>query len=75
MALALKNHVKKAVSLYVTNLRDIEPELTGKDLVNLGYTPGPQFKTILERLRNFRIDGLAESREDELVLLREHFPL
>jgi tRNA nucleotidyltransferase (CCA-adding enzyme) len=75
MALARKNHVKKAVSLYVTNLRDIEPELTGKDLVNLGYTPGPQFKTILERLRNFRIDGLAESREDELVLLREHFPL
>ena len=75
MALARKNHVKKAVSLYVTTLKNMEPELTGKDLVNLGYKPGPRFKIILAKMRDFRMDGLAENRDDELVLLRKHFPL
>ena len=75
MAVARKNHIKKAVSLYVTTLREIESELTGQDLVNLGYKPGPQFKKILVTLRNGRLDGLANDRDGELILLRNTFPV
>jgi len=75
MAVARKNHIKKAVSLYVTTLRQIEGELTGQDLVNLGYKPGPRFKKILLTLRNGRLDGLANDRDEELALLKNTFPL
>jgi len=75
MAIARNNHIKKAVSLYVTTLRGMEAELTGQDLVNLGYKPGPQFKKILITLRNGRLDGLANNRDEELVLLRNTFPV
>ncbi len=75
MAVARKNHIKKAVSLYVTTLRQVEGELTGQDLVNLDYKPGPQFKKILLTLRNGRLDGLANDRDEELALLKNTFPL
>jgi len=75
MAIARKNHTKKAVSLYVTTLRQIEGELTGQELVQLGYKPGPLFKKILATLRNGRLDGLANDRDEELMLLRSTFPL
>lgn len=75
MAIARKNHVKKAISSYVTLLKDIRPLLTGKDLVSLGYKPGPQFKEILVFLKNAKLDGLTTQPEDELTLLKERFPL
>ena len=75
MAVARKNHIKKAVSLYVTTLRQVEGEFTGQDLVNLGYKPGPRFKKILLTLRNGRLDGLANDRDEELALLKNTFPL
>jgi len=74
MAISRKNHIKKAVSLYLTTLRQIESSLTGQDLVELGYKPGPQFKKILVTLRNSRLDGLATDRDEELELLKKTFP-
>lgn len=75
MAIARKNHMKKSISLYVTTLRQIQSELTGQDLVNLGYKPGPLFKKILTSLRSARLDGLVCDRDEELVLLKNSFPL
>jgi tRNA nucleotidyltransferase (CCA-adding enzyme) len=75
MAMARKNHTKKSISLYVTTLRQIQAELTGQDLVNLGYSPGPLFKKILVKLRDSRLDGLVSSRDEELALLKDTFPL
>ncbi len=75
MAIARKKHVKKAVSHYVTTLRLVEPEISGKDLVALGYTPGPQFKTMLNTLKNGCLDGTLQSREEELELLKKLWPL
>lgn len=75
MALARKNHVKRAVSLYITTLRYIEPRLNGKDLVEMGYSPGPQFKDILSFLRDARLDNEAKDAEAEAALVRKMFPL
>lgn len=75
MAVARKKHVKRAVSLYVTSLRNIETSLSGKELVEMGYKPGPQFKDILLTLKNGRLDGKVNSLEEEKKLLKERFPL
>jgi len=74
MAIARKNHVKKAVSLYVTSLRHIEAELSGKDLVEMGYQPGPRFKKILQYLKNLRLDDPTLSREKTTTLIQKKFP-
>ena len=75
MAIARKNSVKKAVSLYVTTLQNIEPFLSGKDLIKMGYIPGPEFKKILTFLKNNRLDNRVHDRDEEIALLRKNFPL
>jgi len=74
MAIARKNHVKKAVSLYVTSLRHIEAGLSGNDLMAMGYKPGPRFKNILTYLKNLRLDNLALTSEEAAELVQKKFP-
>lgn len=75
MAITRKNHVKKAISLYVTTLRHIVPELGGKQLIKMGYKPGPQFKEILTVLRHAKLDGRTKTTDDEKALLKQRYPL
>ncbi len=75
MAIARKNHVKKAISLYVTSLRHVEAGLTGNDLMAIGYRPGPQFKKILSYLKNMQLDNPAMGVEEATVLVQKKFPL
>ena len=74
MAIARKNHVKKAVSLYVTTLRHVEASLSGDDLVKMGYKPGPRFKKILLYLKNIRLDNLEMGPEEATILVKKKFP-
>jgi tRNA nucleotidyltransferase (CCA-adding enzyme) len=74
MAIARKNHVKKAVSLYVTTLRHVEASLSGNDLMAMGYKPGPRFKKILMYLKNIRLDNLALEPEEAAALVKKKFP-
>jgi len=41
-----------------------KPEVTGKDLINLGYAPGPLFKEILNKCHEIHLAGIC--REDVL---------
>ncbi len=75
MAIARKNSVKKAVSLYVTSLRHIEASLSGNDLMAMGYKPGPQFKKILTYLKNIQLDNLVQGPEEAAALVKKKFPL
>ena len=75
MAIARKNEIKQAVSLYVTELRKIRPQTTGADLKAMDYPPGPQFKAILNELLTARLDGVVETRQEEQEFIKKHFPL
>ncbi len=75
MALCARQRGKKAVSLYVTHLRHVRPAMNGRDLIALGYRPGPEFKTMLNHLLAARLDGEVQSRADEEAFLRRHYPL
>ena len=56
---------------YLSRLTDVRPELTGKDLINLGVPRGPDIGRVLNRLLEARLDGLTASREDEAALVKE----
>ncbi len=74
MAIARKNHVKKAISFYITSLRHVEACLSGNDLMVMGYRPGPRFKKILAYLKNIQLDNLAEGPEEAAALVKKKFP-
>jgi tRNA nucleotidyltransferase (CCA-adding enzyme) len=75
MAIARKNEIKKGVSLYVTELRKAKPQITGRDLKAMGYSPGPRFKTALNELLTAHLDGVVQSRLEEETFIQQHFPL
>jgi len=47
------------------------PLVTGRDLIRLGLTPGPQFKELLEAVQNEQLEGRILDREPALAYLRE----
>jgi tRNA nucleotidyltransferase (CCA-adding enzyme) len=71
MAYSDRDEVKKAVSLYLTQLRRVKPALSGKDLVALGLEPGDIFSKILDILLTARLKGEVSSREGELRLVKK----
>lgn len=49
------------------------PLLTGRHLIDLGFTPGPRFKEILELVQTEQLEGRLHSEEEALALVREKF--
>ena len=70
MATTSQLAVQRAISLYVTRLRFVQPVLTGADLKQLGIPPGPIYRKILDAIRDARLNGRLEDPKDELALAR-----
>jgi poly(A) polymerase len=51
------------------------PLLTGEDLMQLGYKPGPEFRPILSAVEDAQLEGALRSREEALDFVRRQFPL
>jgi poly(A) polymerase len=47
--------------------------LTGDDLKDMGFTPGPRFKEILQALEDAQLEGQIKTRADALRLVEERF--
>ena len=47
-----------------------KPLVTGKDLIDLGLRPGPDFKAILNTIETEQLEGKLKSREDALQFLQ-----
>ncbi len=75
MGLVRKKAAKKAISLYVTDLRQAETELTGDDLKAMGYPVGPLYGELLRVLLDARLDNVVRNREEEEAFLRQHYPV
>jgi len=74
MAKAKSDTVKRQVSAYFTTYQRTKSLLTGADLKALGLKPGPQFRKILDRLRDARLDGDVVNEADERRLLKKMAP-
>jgi len=60
----------------------LEPEkahpprlITGHDLIEMGYTPGPQFKEILDAVEDAQLEGTVATREAAVELVHHQFPM
>ena len=51
-----------------------KPLLTGQDLIQLGYHPGPQFREMLSAVEDAQLEGSLHSREEALEFVRKEFP-
>jgi poly(A) polymerase len=49
------------------------PLINGRDLMTLGFVPGPVFGEILEHVQNEQLEGRLDTREDALQLVRAHY--
>lgn len=52
-----------------------KPLVTGNDLIEAGYAPGPQFKQILAAVEDAQLDGQLHSKGDAMQLVRREFPV
>ena len=50
-----------------------EPLITGRDLIRLGYAPGPAFKDVLRAVEDGQLDGRVRDRETALLVARGVF--
>jgi tRNA nucleotidyltransferase (CCA-adding enzyme) len=65
---------RKAISLYITTLRSVRVSVTGKDLAEMGYKPGPQYREILDRVMDARLDGQVRDLDTEREWIASNFP-
>jgi poly(A) polymerase len=47
--------------------------LTGNDLQNLGYQPGPLFSKMLRSLEDAQLEGLVRSKEEAIAFVAQHY--
>ncbi len=50
------------------------PLVTGEDLIALGYSPGPIFKEILNRVEDEQLEGRLSGRDQALAFAVKHYP-
>jgi len=70
MAKSRQGHSRRLTSLYFTHLKHLKPELGGRDLISLGFQPGPQIREILTMLHEARLNEVIQSKREELELIK-----
>ena len=64
--------VKDALGLYLTTTRYVKPQLSGKDIISLGIASGPLVGEILRELKRARIEGVVNTKEEEIRLVESY---
>ena len=50
-----------------------QPLLTGRELIAAGYSPGPQFKLMLQAVEDAQLEGAIRTAEEAMMLVRARF--
>ena len=75
MAIARKKHIQMAISQYVTQLDSAQPLVSGIDLQEMGYKPGPGYRAMLNHVIEGQLNGEIRSHTEALDFIRKHYPL
>ncbi len=74
LALCASDRLNQYANIYFTQYQGrAEPSLNGDDLVEMGMEPGPVFQSVLNALREARVAGTVNTREEEVALVEERF--
>jgi tRNA nucleotidyltransferase (CCA-adding enzyme) len=71
MARSQREEMRRAISLYLTQLRNQKIDVSGKDIQSLGLVSGPVYSEILRRITAAKLDGQACDRPAQLELAGE----
>jgi tRNA nucleotidyltransferase (CCA-adding enzyme) len=63
-----QERLREVITAVITN----KPRLTGKDIKEMGYPPGPVYREVLDAVWRARLDGAVRSRDDEAAFAREY---
>ncbi len=74
MARSKHPDIKRYISLYFTQLKNVRPLVKGKDLQNQGYPPGPEYKRIFDELLDRKFAGELRTKAAEMSFVLSHFP-
>jgi poly(A) polymerase len=57
--------------------QDVRPPalITGRDLIDAGYKPGPQFKEILGAVEDLQLEGRLRDSAEAMHFVRQQFPI
>jgi len=50
------------------------PLITGRDLIEAGHAPGPNFKKILLAVEDRQLEGRLQNKEEAMAFVRREFP-
>ncbi len=74
VALSSSDRINQYANIYFAQYQGkAELSLTGGDLVKMGLEPGPVFQSVFNTLREERVMGRVNTREDEVALVEERF--
>ncbi|MEE8300339.1 MAG: CBS domain-containing protein [Desulfatiglandales bacterium] len=73
MAKTKREKTKRAISTFFTKLKGTEVLLKGKDLIAMGFKPGPSFKEIFEGVLEAKLEGDVSTKEDEIEFVKDRF--
>ncbi|HEY9714950.1 MAG TPA: hypothetical protein V6C72_15890, partial [Chroococcales cyanobacterium] len=65
--------LRRHIRLYLEELEHISIDLTGADLVEIGFAQGPLIGQVLHDLLDAKLDGLVKTRADELNFVRNKY--
>src|SRR5438132_569447 len=51
------------------------PGVSGGDLIDAGYVPGPKFKEILGAVEDRQLEGMLHSGDEAMEFVRKEFPI
>lgn len=71
MARSRRESIKRSISHYLTTLRGISPDITGRDLIALGVAPSPVIGELLAAILSAKIDGQAPTAAEQLALAQK----
>ncbi len=72
MAVAEHEKIKKAISLFVTDLQYVKVSVTGNDIKKLGLAPSPLYGKIFRALLAEKLDGRIETYDDEIEFIKHY---
>ncbi len=70
-----REKTRQAISLYITKLRSVKVSVTGRDLEEMGYEPGPRYREILEKVLDAKLNGLVTDLDTEKEWIARNFPI
>jgi len=74
MARAKSPDVKRSISLYFTQLKQVRPLVTGGDIAALGYPPGPVYRAIFDAVLEEKFAGELRTKAAEIAFILSRFP-